>query len=434
MCILTIIIILSNSARVRGDGRSYAQFSPIINNCIVELSKMAGRTPLLEDAQDTKPTALLIGSYKYDVQRPSRYGGVSRKNGPKHNTRCKKGKRVLRNKKGDGYLEPHKFVEGDLKNMRWFLEGIGVDVCPDVDYREKDEETGEHARGKFDILDAVRKFFAQNDRNEFVLYFSGHGDPDGSWCIAVTTGESVTSQAPSSGGGDNAERSTTPVNEKGPADAQITESAATAALTSSIVPPPSWEYYDYVTYEDIVRIWVEEKKGRDERKLMLILDCCQSGRWVQKVNGECTGTEVEPPNVPSNSIEETKTGAEGFGDPPITENTTSAAGDEKNEPHPERLYAREDICIQAACHPAEQSRISDNQLSSFFTRSFIAAQTKNTFEKLFLTFFGHAFVFDFVSWSRDCLFHPFTPMKSEVPPFAGITFLNSFDDVHLQTP
>ena len=186
------------------------------------------------------------------------------------------------------------------------------------------------------------------------------------------------------------------------------------------------------------------------------------------VNGECGRIEyntatTEPSNEHTNRAsteqtnEGTNAGAEGgggacgVGPPPgqedegNTQKQTSVGKPTSPNEETERegsnsrdnlspFRRRRDICIQAACRPAEESLIARNQLSSLFTRSFIAAQSKTTFEKLCISFFDHIFVFNFPSLLCSSLRRPFTPLRSHQPPFAGVKFFDSFDDMHLQTP
>ena len=178
---------------------------------------------------------------------------------------------------------------------------------------------------------------------------------------------------------------------------------------------------------------------------MMILDCCHSGRWVQMADGKCrrSPTEVSADHETaenssfggssagaSNSVSTAAEGIEGE----ITVRQADNVNEEDDEDGPEYYEKREDICIQSACRPIEESMIANNQQSSFFTRVFVAAQSKTTFEKLCITFFDHLFVFNFPSLLCSPFLHPFTPMKSGEPPFAGIKFFDSFDDMHLVTP
>ena len=442
------------------------------------------------------PTALLIGSHKlFEKPRPVR-GAPKSVVVPRQ---CRKGGR--RNVcKSDGEVVPSSaFVEGDLRNMRGYLENKGVNLFGSLDYRHH-YETGEYGDGKKDILKRVREFFAQNDgRTEFILYFSGHGDLNGSWCIAVSE-LSVANCDPSRRSQNQSV--TLPPARKPTLEvaAEITRAAPDAARPpagASRRPEPTYECYDLVTYDDIVKIWDEEKRGRTNRRLMMILDCCHSGRWVQMVNGECGRIEyntatTEPTNEDTNAGAEGGGGACGVGPPPGQEyeghNTATTADAEPTNKGtnagaeggggacgvgPPRIDTRRetsvveeaktrertltndetsttpancpgngpimyprrrDICVQAACRPSEESWIANNQLSSLFTRSFITAQRRTTFEKFCISFFDHIFVLNFPSMLCSSLRRRFTPLKSHQPPFAGIKFIDSFDDMHLRTP
>ena len=81
------------------------------------------------------PTALLIGSYKLD--KPRRVRGAPKNVVVPRN--CRKGgrRKVL---KSDGeVVPPEAFVEGDLRNMRRYLENNGQNLFDSLDYRERYE-------------------------------------------------------------------------------------------------------------------------------------------------------------------------------------------------------------------------------------------------------------------------------------------------------
>ena len=130
-----------------------------------------------------QPTAFLIGSYKFEKARPVR--GVPEGFKAASRLRRKGGKKKAYSKAGEE-VSPEAFVEGDLQNMKRYINEKGIHSFSTMDYREHNSDTGEYAGGKEDILNLVRDFFAQDDRTEFILYFTGHGDVDGSWCIPVT--------------------------------------------------------------------------------------------------------------------------------------------------------------------------------------------------------------------------------------------------------
>ena len=477
------------------------------------------------------PTALLIGSYKFAGPRPVR--GAPRADSEKLSTQLhqKGGQKKARAKRG-GYIQEYEWVEGDLNNMETYVQRMGIHVFYKLDYREHNDVTGEYADGKNDILDKIREFFRQDDRTKFVLYFSGHGNTDGSWCIPVTekrdpnTENPATGNGRSTGGPDGGPAITTQnvLQETRPSTAGTgasagPASAATPAATAAGKPggkpagkpklDPTDLFYDLVTYDDVINIWDATAKKGSNRKLMMILDCCHSGRWVQMVNGECRRIKTYPTAaapgggggeatavvtsggaaeggvgggggeiaaVPGADAEATRAvvasvgaGEEGVGgggsgggeiegeitqreDDDIVASAEEGGGGgieeeitrredgdgtgnkDEGEDRPNFYKKRNDVCIQAACRPVEESMIASNQLSSFFTRAFIAAQSKTTFEKLCITFFDHLFVFNFPSFLRSPILNPFTPMKSVQPPFADIKFFDSFDDMHLVTP
>ena len=426
------------------------------------------RVPTEEPEPTLQPTALLIGSYKFEKERPVR--GVPDALKAAGRLRRKGGKKKAYTKVGE--VQPEAWVEGDLRNMERYIHQREIHWFSTLDYREHNTFTGEYAGGKDDILNLIREFFSQNDRTEFILYFTGHGDVDGSWCIPVTVlrgseeEESSDVTYPPNRGVETwgVERSTTPspvpklaadlARHIEPAAIEPGVTASAAASTASGASsgrqiPPTKEYFDLVTYDDIVRIWDEEKRV-PRRRLMMILDCCHSGRWVQMVNGESprgpATVDSEAAAAEQRSLG-SSTGASnsipaGGGDEEIEGEITprpaaNETDDEDGEDEEDKrgfYEKRDDICIQAACRPIEESMIASNQLSSFFTRAFVAAQSKTTFEKLCITFFDHLFVFNFPSFLCSPIIHRFTPMKSVQPPFADVKFFDSFDDMHLVTP
>lgn len=164
-------------------------------------------------------------------------------------------------------------------------------------------------------------------------------------------------------------------------------------------PQDTEEWNELVRYDEVIQLWDENKKGR-ERHLMIILDCCFSGRWVRRVNGEPEDELANPERRDS----------------------------------VQNLRKKNDVCIQAACRPNEKCGVTDSQLCSTFTREFIDAMNRNLFEKLFISTVDHLLVGNFVSmWCSRPAGESFTPLSSDHTPFPGFRFFNSFDDMLLQT-
>ena len=422
-----------------------------------------------------RPTALLIGSWKHDPERKIRgddvESGVNRASRVDDGrTRVDKKSNIKRVFTKDHKRVPdHAWVTGDLDNMESLIKKTNIELFHRLDYRENDGD-GVWAEGKKEVLGKIDEFFQQQDRMHFVLYFSGHGDKDGSWCFALSTranvGKSrsstnrnadVAPQTLGSGGATAspaAEQSTVEVhayagarNTPSPVPKSASDSDAPrdenadSSLTrireeyGSDRPDPVREWIELVKYEDVIELWEKNKMGR-ERYLMVILDCCHSGRWVQMVNGE---------HIPEEDvIIQAETGAlenETQGDSNAAENAESTRPEEtvqqssadENTTQGDRarvIYKnRNDVCIQAACRPTETCMVADNQYSSVFTRAFVAAQNRSFLEKIMYTFFDHAFVLSVISMNG----HGFTPMSSQYAPFNGIRFFDSFDDMYLKT-
>ena len=146
-----------------------------------------------------------------------------------------------------------------------------------------------------------------------------------------------------------------------------------AHLESDPVPRTE-KLNDFVTFEDVIELWEEKKNGRD-RYLMIILDCCYAGKWVEKIT-------------------------------------------------------RRDVCIQAACRSTEICKVSKDQRTSVFTKAFASAQNMSLGQKVILSFLDHAFVLNFVSIARS---DEFTPLSSQYAPFGNIKFFDSFDDMYLKS-
>ena len=371
----------------------------------------------------------------------------------------KKGGHVISKKRGirkvfakyGGWYPPDAWVEGDLDNMKRLMHAKGVEVFGVFDYRERNKH-GVYSSGKTDVLEKIRDFFGQGNKTHFILYFTGHGDREGSWVIPVTTAvprkrretkpykrdgtcvglcsdSSVASpstafaqvevhtDAPSDApeSTKTPEKRDTPVSfdnrnlhssspdtlpsiEPGQRPAVKLKSLYQKALRER--PEPTKEWNDLIKYQDVVELWDECSTRKSDRRLMLILECCHSGRWVQKVNGEF--------------LEE------------VDEEWVSVEIKTKSE-------ERHDICIQAACGPSEATMVATNQLSSVFTKAFVTAQSRSDFEKFVLTFLDHFFVLNLVAITRSLSGHQFSPVSSKCRPFGGIQFFDSFDDMHLNT-
>ena len=407
--------------------------------------------------QDT--SALLLGSWEIYRGRLTRDGNIKRvdKKGGIKRTFTKKGEPVP-----DG-----EWAEGDLDYMERLMNRKDIEVFHRLSYLEHKAD-GTYAGGKDDILEKIERFFEQNDKTRFVLYFTGHGTKDdGSWCIPVTTrrkksrastlveeprqghsepaphgtpaddeaaGQEIEAEVhdkSDSEGDDGKERhegqedhaaaTQTPPPANKISQRHEPQSGSAQGSLSSIVssyviidhagnfpdpdsdrPDPTNRWNDFITYEDVIELWDKHKEGKGERFLMMILDCCHSGMWVDKVNGRSIDDyDAEPEDAAA-------------------------------EHHPQN-HKRNDVCIQASCRPVEESMVAYNQCSSFFTRGFVKAQERTAFEKAILSLFDHVFVFNAVSFGSSPIIQPFTPISSDYGPFGGIEFFDSFDDMYLQT-
>ena len=320
----------------------------------------------METEARPRPVALLIGS-----------GECNQDDGGKLIKRVVRKSGIRRVLKNNQEVPRGLWAKNDLDNMECLLQNKRVDVVKKFNYREQHEDHT-FALGRDDVIEELYLFFRQRDRTRFILYYSGHGDPDGSWCfprsfLEVHAAEGVRPRVRSGGAGEQ-----------------------------QPPPPPIEKTNDFITFEDVIEIWdeIKEELGQPERYLMMIIDCCFSGEWVQKVNGVSDEIVKENPEL------ETR--------------------------------AKKDISIQASCLPFEKSNVADSQECSVFTKNFVAAQSKSLLEKCILSTIDHALVINLVAIVTD----PFrgsvsenrhTPMSSYRAPFDGFKFFDSFDDMYMGT-
>ena len=115
-------------------------------------------------------------------------------------------------------------VIADMKNMEKYLQEKRIDKF-DVWVRTKDDDM----KGTF--ISKLSQFFQQQDKKEFILYYSGHGAPEtGNWMLGS----------------------------EGPCSKLV------------------------VTVGDVVLLWNQFHKPNDT--LLIIADCCNSGKWVEKLD------------------------------------------------------------------------------------------------------------------------------------------------------
>ena len=394
-------------------------------------------------AQET--IALLIGCGKCDHRRP--IFGVGKRISVKGG---------IRRSLVKAYRIPdNQWAKGDLDNMEHLMAFKGIPVFGRLNYVEQHED-GCYALGKLDALRKIDAFF-KTDKTHFILYFTGHADEDGSWVFPVTkrAERSVTADSPArpslpTGGGSAASTRaievSVDVHEPGKSglESKNSVSSGTQPTSTPLTPPvspnvdvmsaggktmnssgqvplsrfistsylserpqPAKRWNELVTFEDIVQLWDNRKKKskKNERFLMLILDSCHSGRWVEMVN--------ELSSRVSDTTDDVR--------------TESEVCDRVNK------KSRHDICAQACCHPLENGMVAYNQLSSVFTRAFVSAQTRSYTEKLILSAIDHMFVLNLVSIWCYSKCRAGTPVSSLNGPFAGIKFFDSFDDMYLKT-
>lgn len=406
----------------------------------------------LAQAQET--CALLIGSGKYEY----REGGADNNQGKQKATK-KAGIKQKRTKSGR-QIQDGEWATGDIENMKDLMSRYGHE-CDSHNYIEQNEDCT-YALGKAEILQKISDFF-KKDKTYFILYYTGHANRDGAWCfprtkridardsrkleseagepqarparlqgeesittqtVVVTIEQEVSTQGDAKSratvvqDGAEKEKSRTPSPVPKPANTQVEhlppdqDTVSHASLSSGVSsysiiqsvnerPDKAKPVNDFLDFHEVIQCWDDNKKSR-EIYLMIILDCCHSGKWVEKVNElrvKVDKGDERPPAANSEQI---------------------------------RPQKRRDICVQAACRAIEPSMVAENQLSSVFTRSFVAAQSKSSFEKMLLSFFDHGLVMQFISFftSSGC---EFAPISSDCAPFGGIKFFNSFDDMYLST-
>ena len=321
-------------------------------------------------------SALLIASWEFYIPSRTRTGTATAADEKKADR--KSGIKRAYKKNGDE-IPPEQWAIGDLENMENFMGRKRIHVFRTYNYLNQ-EEDGTFALGTKDIKEEIDAFFKQDEKSHFILYFTGHGArDDGSWCFTTT-------KVVDEGAAETQHQARKTGAEPAPQPSQNQRRMA----GNDKRPDPNKKSNQFLLFEDVIQKWDENKRGR-QRYLMLILDCCHSGKWVDKVNA----MTIQIPN-----------------------------GDH---------VKRRDICIQASCRPVELSRVAGNQLCSVFTRAFVAAQNKSSLEKYFLSALDHAFVLNFVSLAYAPIQHPFTPISSDLAPFGDIKFFDSFDDMFLKT-
>ena len=112
----------------------------------------------------------------------------------------------------------------DMKNMEKYLQKKRIDKF-DVWARTTDDDM----KGTF--IYKLSQFFQQQDKKEFILYYSGHGSEEtGNWVLGM----------------------------EGPCSKLV------------------------VTVGDVVLLWNQFHKPNDT--LLIIADCCNSGKWVEKLD------------------------------------------------------------------------------------------------------------------------------------------------------
>ena len=390
-----------------------------------------------------RASALLIGSWKCEKHRQirgeKRYMDSGRRRSRSTVTK-KAGIKVKFFKKDGEYVkrDEAEWVAGDLWIMKKLLREKGV-VRPKI-HNYQEMRKGRFALGKCEVLCKIRKFFKQ-DSTYFILYFSGHADRDGSWCFSRLTRKEkkkvkesegatgVGEPGQSSGATANEEdydivprESNSPASsisgdehvsgesetEQSDLDDTDTEEEASLAKEKKSQLEDAKEWNELIKFEEIIEIWDQYKKeSGDERYLMLILDCCYSGQWVRKINGE-------PEIMVAREDEEEREGGRRV---------------EQQAPAPRR-----DICAQAACGADEVSMVDEEQVNSTFTKAFADAQNRSLLAKMAFAFLDHAVVLQVASMVvSPARAESFVPLSTENPPFHGFSFFNSFEDMYLKT-
>ena len=125
-------------------------------------------TSLPQSKPRSKPSALLIGSATCNKDNEGKLiKGVIEKVGI--STILKDGQQDM-------------WVNVDLNNMEHLMGNKEIDVYQKFNYREQKDDYS-FALGKVEITAKMTRFFSQEGRTRFVLYYSGHGDENGSWCF-----------------------------------------------------------------------------------------------------------------------------------------------------------------------------------------------------------------------------------------------------------
>ena len=402
--------------------------------------------------RDERTCALLVGSGKCyrDEKGTVKKGGI----------------KLSRNKRDvpDGV-----WAQRDLDNMDRFLKSKGADCVDSFNY--EDLVGTDFANGKRDIIERIEKHF-EKEAKYFILYYTGHGDHDGSWVFPVirkvqspvedpdsitrqgTRGEGhrgsaaavldqpiqvdvevhvhiennsteqdswsaerieeslvhaseqkdklsevevedYTEQPAAEGSGEgntvkpkpshvetDIEHISTADSDREKANDRTDRTRGYSdfeILTTEEKLPKATRKCDFITFEEILDIWKEKKRDRGDRYLMIILDCCYAGKWVEKIDS-----------------------------------------DEHRD--------WRDICIQAVCRSIEICKVTRDQQSSVFTRDFVAAHRLSIPQKIALSVLDHAFVLNIASMLTS---DTFSPVSSQYAPFGEIKKFDSYDDMYL---
>ena len=415
----------------------------------------------MEDFTPERASALLIGSWKFDRKNPTVPGqNTDEKSAdPRAKVTKKKGIKKVTRKVGGKPKDSteEEWAIGDLKIVREFLEcklRLNEGDVKECNYQERKD--GVAGLGRYEILQNLEDFFKQNDKTHFILYYSGHANKHGSWSFSrakvkhakgpteeptaegpsattTTTEENVATPCQDSEASgrkefpivevyDGSTRTPSPVSKtlrqpsSQPSEAveiepQVPISPPAPAIEASQVqetyasavrvqPQDEDVINELVRYRDVIEQWEKSKKGRPQRYLTIIIDSCFSGQWVRKASGK----EDESP---------------GRGERYESERSLE-----------ENRKRRPEICIQAACRAEELSIVADNQCESVFTRAFFDAQDMSLLKKFANAVIDHIVVLQLKSLTMT---NDFTPVSTEKPPFGGLKFFDSFDDMYLQT-
>ena len=343
------------------------------------------------------------------------------------------------------------WAETDLSKMQDLLESkrVAGDDITKINYKERNGK--KFANGKNEIITRIEQLF-EKDGKYYILYYTGHGDPNGAWVFPVTRIDTD--------GGGPADDQTSPHTQQGSFENESGNDLVTST-PGSIAHVEVHESIEITESDSQVSATVAATEygiegnrqtfSQDTRRSSLPQDTSEKSDNQVKHKPEENKAGSRTDSVSSeHNMPDTKEDNEFIEFKDIIELWKNArkkqgrkdcflmiisdcchAGKWVQELDSGEHKNRSDICIQAACHSSEICKISKDQQSSEFTRYFVEAHSLSFAKKVFLAVLDHAFVLNIVSIVRSK--SEYSPISSRYAPFGQIEFYDSFDEMYLSS-